>query len=193
MKKEKKGFIFIETIVVLTLVALAMTITLATYSLVTSRSKIKMYYNLSSDIYLLHNISRIGTDSEVNYANMAKNNETFWIDKTNCSNTIGHIVGNCEALFTNNDIQNLGIIIDIDKEIRNNSSTKKYDPGTIDFLNTLKKYKDETKNKTIKYFVGRLSFLFRGGKGSVWKNAFERNAAADSIWGRNSIGVCLFL
>jgi len=155
MKKEKKGFIFIETIVVLTLVALAMTITLATYSLVTSRSKIKMYYNLSSDIYLLHNISRIGTDSEVNYANMAKNNETFWIDKTNCSNTIGHIVDNCEALFTNNDIQNLGIIIDIDKEIRNNSSTKKYDPGTIDFLNTLKKYKEETKNKTIKYFVGR--------------------------------------
>ncbi|MBQ4262737.1 MAG: type II secretion system protein [Bacilli bacterium] len=147
--KNKKGFIFVETIVILTVVALSLSIVLATYSLITRKSKIKEYYNLSSDLYLIYNISQLGTTNRYNYGTF----NDFWINKNTCSDKIGQIITNCSDLFTNNNIQNIGIFTNIDDTIKNN--TYSLDTGTIEFLNTLKKYYDEERKQPIKYMVAR--------------------------------------
>lgn len=143
--KNKKGFVFVETIVVLTLVALSLSIVLITFSLITRKTKIKEKYNQSSDLYLLYNITKISDSFDPIQMN------DFWINKNNCSSMN---ITNCSDLFTDHNIQNIGLFSNIDNIIKNN--TYDLDLGVREFLNTLKKYYDEGKTKPIKYIVMRI-------------------------------------
>ena len=65
---KKKGFVFVESIVVLMVVALSLTVLISSYSLVTRKTKEKEHYDKASDKYLLYAISKLGTDDKCNYS-----------------------------------------------------------------------------------------------------------------------------
>ena len=64
---RKKGFVFLETIIILMLVTVALTTMLASYTLVTTKSYEKQYYDRISDKYLLYSITTLGTTTKYNY------------------------------------------------------------------------------------------------------------------------------
>lgn len=68
---RKKGFVFLETIIILMLVTVALTTMLASYTLVTTKSYEKQYYDRISDKYLLYAISNLGTTQKDNYQKLA--------------------------------------------------------------------------------------------------------------------------
>ena len=68
---RKKGFVFLETIIILMLVTVALTTMLASYTLVTTKSYEKQYYDRISDKYLLYAISNLGTTQKDNYQKIA--------------------------------------------------------------------------------------------------------------------------
>ena len=63
----KKGFVFLETIIVLTVVTLSLTILLTSYTLITTKAKEKENYDKVSDKYLLYTFSNLGTNATYNY------------------------------------------------------------------------------------------------------------------------------
>lgn len=68
---NKKGFVFLETIIILVLVMGSLTALLSSYSIITSKARIKEYYDRISDKYLLYTLSNLGTTDEFNYINLA--------------------------------------------------------------------------------------------------------------------------
>lgn len=196
---KKKGFVFVESIVVLVVVALSLSMLISSYSLVSRKTKEKEFYNKASDKYLLYSLSNIGTDDKCNYG-MECNDMTMTIDESKtffdskkisfradkegglfaCNNTkIGKIIFNCEAVFDELNLVHVYVvdnILDIlypphpenencsksAYEI-NPSSCRTYffDSGTLEFMKSLKKCKDDDydKNKTscsnsYKYLIG---------------------------------------
>ena len=84
---KKNGFVFVETIVILVMVILALTLFLSSYFLLTRKSKARDYYNLPNDKYLLFNISNIwslGNRGEFAY----DTNSSFVMDKNSCTGKI---------------------------------------------------------------------------------------------------------
>ena len=67
----KKGFVFLETIIVLTVVTLSLTILLTSYTLITTKAKERENYDRVSDKYLLYTFSNLGTNTTYNYKNIA--------------------------------------------------------------------------------------------------------------------------
>ena len=65
---KKDGFVFLESVVVLVVVALSLTMLIASYSLVARKTKEKEDYNRTSDKYLVYNISNLGTNDLCNYS-----------------------------------------------------------------------------------------------------------------------------
>ena len=74
---NKKGFVFVESIVVLVVVALSLAMMISSYSLVSRKTKEKEYYNRASDKYLLYSISNLATDDKCNYG--TKNYDQLFI------------------------------------------------------------------------------------------------------------------
>ena len=58
---KKNGFVFLESIVVLVVTMLALTLLLISYSLITRKAKEKEEYDRTSDKYLIYNLSNFGT------------------------------------------------------------------------------------------------------------------------------------
>lgn len=151
MKKE--GFIFMETIVVLVVVVLSLTLVLSSYSLYSRKMKEKKYYDNAQDVYLLYTISKIGTTSTNNYT---KFSSSFWANKDNCSTYMNTFLGDCSTLFTDINLVNFGVINDV-SEITKGTSTGLYDNGVIDYLKTVKVCNDEvvsTCNDKVRYILG---------------------------------------
>ena len=67
----KKGFVFIETIIVLMLVTMSLTMLISSYTLIKTKSLEKESYDKTSDKYLLYAISTLGTTSQYNYSLIA--------------------------------------------------------------------------------------------------------------------------
>lgn len=67
----KKGFVFIETIIVLMIVTLSLTLLFASYTLIRTKSQEKESYDKISDKYLLYAISNLGTNASNNYGIIA--------------------------------------------------------------------------------------------------------------------------
>lgn len=67
----KKGFVFLETIIVLTVVTLSLTILLTSYTLITTKAKERENYDRVSDKYMLYTFSNLGTNTTYNYKNIA--------------------------------------------------------------------------------------------------------------------------
>ena len=68
----KKGFVFLETIIVLTIVTLSLTILISSYTLITTKAKEKENYDRISEKYLLYTLSNLGTNASYNYKNIAE-------------------------------------------------------------------------------------------------------------------------
>ena len=68
---NKKGFVFLETIIILVLVTLSLTTMLSSYTLITSKSREKEFYDRVSDKYLLYTLSNLGTSDALNYRSLA--------------------------------------------------------------------------------------------------------------------------
>lgn len=132
---KKKGYIFIETIVVLIVVIVSLSLVLSSYSLVISRSKLKKYYNRTNDIYLLYYISQLIDN------NIMISESGFYVEISdeNCTDSAPFI--SCIALENakDNNIKSIAIIND-KTEIN------------ADMNNTMKEYIKQLNGET-KYLV----------------------------------------
>lgn len=79
----KKGFVFIETIIVLMIVTVSLTLLFASYTLIKTKSKEKEFYDKISDKYLLYAISNLGTTASYNYGVIADTGNLV-VSPSNC-------------------------------------------------------------------------------------------------------------
>ena len=149
---NKKGFMFIETIVVLVVVALSLTSLLASYSLITRKVESRKHYDLPSDLYFVYSISKLGATKTVNYQNVGTD---FIVTRDNCQGSyMGQMVSNCNQLFKDTNLIYFGVINDVDYALSQGNTTEKYDNGTIEYFKTLKKCRDKNCTDKIGYVFG---------------------------------------
>lgn len=155
---KKNGFMFVESIAVLVVVILSLTLLLSSYSLVVRKSKEKNYYDLPSDKYLLYNIGNIG-----NVSSSYSVEGQFVANINNCSTYLGDRMSNCSQVFRDNNMVYYIVTYNLNNDLKTGASSR-YDSGTIEYLKTLKRCADEepdTCNSPIGYVVG---VFFRNGK-----------------------------
>ena len=158
---KKQGFVFMESVIVLMVVALALTMLISSYSLITRKTNEKEYYDRSSDKYLLYSITNIGVNDECNY-NLANScgyeGINLQADEKNCNNTrVGKLLYNCSQTFKDMNIRHIYVVDDIKKELSKDDAVEKYDNGVIEYMKTLKKCNDADSNtceEPISYMIG---------------------------------------
>ena len=160
---KKNGFVFVESIVVLVVVALSLTMMISSYSLIARKTKEKEYYNKASDKYLLYNINKLGTNDTCNYSDSChitedptdkRNDRDFSADALNCDTTkLGRIMFDCKKVFSDFNIYKIYVVDDVARALNKQimSSTEEYitlnnqdyykyfDAGTIEYMKTLKR------------------------------------------------------
>ena len=164
---KKNGFVFVESIVVLVVVALSLAMLLSSYALVSRKTKEKEFYDRASDKYLLYVISTLGVDDNCNYSNECTINAstTFGVNMAIDSNAkeppngdpnpeaypkkcsspqlkTSYILYDCESLFRDFNIEYLYVVDDIKAELSKSTAVKTYDNGVIEFMKSLKKCDD---------------------------------------------------
>jgi hypothetical protein len=161
---KKDGFVFVESVVVLVVVALSIAMLFSSYSLVTRKTKEKENYDKASDKYLIYVLSRLGTDDVCNYSvgcsNLSHKDISFRADSDpsssyNCATTkAGEILYDCNKVFDDMDLVHLYVVENIRNELNNMDSDgnirgtgelraiDKFDNGTIEYMKTLKKCND---------------------------------------------------
>lgn len=145
--KGKKGFIFLETIVVLTVVVVSLATVLSTYALVSRKSKLKYYYDNASDIYFLYNLAKLGTTVNNNYVTK---NVYFVATETNCSSL--SYVADCKKIMGDNNLKKfiyipeLVVFLGELKDDKMKQAIEEVGNGTLEYLSRL----DSTKG----YIVG---------------------------------------
>ena len=161
---KKDGFVFMESIVVLVVVAFSIATLISSYSLVSRVSKEKEQYDSVSDKYLLYTLSKLGTDTKCNYAtscrDLSNTNVNFRADRDNtseffCEGTkAGELLIDCAQLFDDMNLVHLYVVNNVRNELNdlNEDGSKKtnpalkaariYDNGTIEYMKTLKKCND---------------------------------------------------
>lgn len=161
--KNKKGFAFMETVIILMVVTLSLALLLSTYSLISRKSKEKENYDKASDKYLLYSVLNLGTNARYNYKSMLDENYILGpkITPDNCSeyDVLRNIYNdselssssetNCKKIYESMDIIALYLVKDINQALSSPQATEHFDNGTINYLKTLKKCNDED-NKYIK-------------------------------------------
>ena len=115
---NKSGYIFIETIIVLTITMICLLSLYNGYSLVVKSSTNKKYYDNINDVYKANIVKKI----------LKTNSNDLLINKDNCTN---YMDMNCNLILTDLEIENVFITDDLTKII--NSENKEY-------KNSLKKY-----------------------------------------------------
>ena len=154
MIKNKKGFIFIETIVVLMVVILSLTMLLSSYSLVVRRNNINKYYNRPNEVYALYYIIKLGTTDTNNYISPLTE---FYVNSSTCSSVMGSYLSDCGTVLSDMNIQYLGIINSVSEELDNPS---RYSNGVIEFLKHMQKEESTLTDEgtyvtnTIHYAIG---------------------------------------
>ncbi len=197
---NKKGFVFVESIVVLVVVALSLAMLISSYSLVTRKTKEKEYYNKASDKYLLYSLSNIGTDDTCNYsmdcgdrgessATFKGGRVTFRADadatsKYSCDLTkVGKIIYDCNKVFEDMNLVHLYAVNNILTELNNTNSVSFFDSGTLEYMKSLKKCNDpnfNTRSTTcsdefaISYLIG----VFDRGNGEYHYASIEIETTA---------------
>lgn len=139
---NKKGFVFLETIIVLVIVVVSLSVVLTTFTTVVSKNKIRKYYNRTNDIYLLYNIFEL---TKIDGLSMLKSREDFFVNTNECNNIFGDYLEDCEKLFDDFNIESIGYTSNISSVL---DEYKNYDNGMIEFLKQLKKREE---NNNIKY------------------------------------------
>ena len=125
---NKSGYIFIETIIVLTITMICLLSLYNGYSLVVKSSTNKKYYDNINDVYKVNIVKKI----------LKSNSNDLLINKDNCTN---YMDMNCNLILTDLEIENVFITDDLTKII--NSENKEYKNSLKKYLKTLdndKKY-----------------------------------------------------
>ncbi len=162
---KKNGFVFIESVIVLMVVALALTMLISSYSLISRKTNEKEYYDRASDKYLLYSLSNIGVTDECNYSKSGScgfAGINFQANEDNCDGTrLGYLLNNCSSTFKDMDIRYIYVVDNIKTELNNGSAVNKYDNGTIEYMKSLKKCNDKndssnssTCSDPIPYMIG---------------------------------------
>ena len=123
---NKSGYIFIETIIVLTVTMICLLSLYNGYSLVVKSSTNKKYYDNINDVYKVNIVKKI----------LKSNSNDLLINKDNCTNYM-----DCNLILTDLEIENVFITDDLTKII--NSENKEYKNSLKKYLKTLdndKKY-----------------------------------------------------
>ena len=183
---KKNGFVFIESIVVLVVVALSLAMMISSYSLVSRKTKEKEYYNKASDKYLLYSVSSVGTDDNCNYG-IKCSGETkinFHATGGSCSSTkLGKIMYQCEKVFEDLNISDIYVVDNIIYELKNNYNVKElsgdlyYKNGVLEYMKTLRKcndnydtsYNNSGYASSVKYMIG----VFKRGNNDYYYAAIE--------------------
>ncbi len=145
-----------ETIVVLVVTMLSLSIILSTYSLVVRKNNINKYYNRPSEVYALYYVMKLGTTNASSYVKPSIT--SFYTSKSNCNTYMSTYLTNCTQVFSDLNLQFVGIVTNINNEINNNYSV--YNNGTIEFLEHLQtqnvSYDNEGNavTKNISYAIG---------------------------------------
>ena len=151
--KKKNGFVFLESVIVLVVVALALTGFLITYTVLSNNARRKEHYDNTSDKYLLYAISSIGTTGDRNFTNCHNGvGEDFSINidtaATSCIGTTfygtrienGRTIHEIDEMFNDTGLVYLYYIDGeglATKLQTNQQPTTKYDNGTIEYMKTL--------------------------------------------------------
>lgn len=158
---KKNGFVFIESVVVLVVVALSLTMLIASYSLVSRKTKEKEDYNRTSDKYLIYNISTLGTNDLCNYSSecsICTYSEAcktvidieLGVDDECTNNTscqkVSTIIPKWRDIFEDYNIENIYVVSNIRAVLNGNTAIQKYDNGAIEYMKTLKKCRTENKD-----------------------------------------------
>lgn len=181
-KMDKKGFVLLESILVLVVVALSLSVLMSSFSLISRKTREKEYYDRSSDKYLLYSIMNLGTDEKCNYWTnpsvcngvtfneinfQASPGECIEYNDTHAPIKVGVILPHCNELFTEFGITHLYAVDDVRRALKSSDVFSKYDNGTIEYMKTLKKCRDcnystnsTTCNDPIPYMIGVFN---RGG------------------------------
>ena len=118
---NKKGFVFVESVTVLIVVTLALTMSLSSYDLLASKSKQRNYYDIPSDKYLLWTVNEMGNKTGMSYQS------NLVASKDNCDTTyMNDIISDCKQLFSDTNMVYFIIIDDVEKALTNNSSKNYY-------------------------------------------------------------------
>lgn len=147
---KKNGFVFIESIVVLVIVVLSLTLLLSNYFLLVRNSKRNEYYNLPMDKYLLYTVTNLGESDRAFGVNTS-----FIVTKDNCDAKMGTRFKNCKNIFEKTNIKYYIVIYNLENELSNsNIINTGYDSPTIEYLKTLRRCKDSACIDKIGYVIG---------------------------------------
>ena len=161
---NKQGFVFMESVIVLVVVALSLTMLISSYSLITRKTQEKEYYDRASDKYLLYSITNIGISDSCNYTlsgSCGYEGINLQANAKNCNNTrVGKLLYNCNKTFQDMNIRYIYVVDDIQKELTKDDAVSRYDNGVIEYMKTLKKCNDvnydssKTCEDPISYMIG---------------------------------------
>ncbi|MBR4177731.1 MAG: InlB B-repeat-containing protein [Bacilli bacterium] len=201
---KRNGFVFVESIVVLVVVALSLAMLLSSYSLVQRKTKEKEYYDKSSDKYLLYAISDLGTDDTCSYSIRCKNGDTvdttinFRADVDEftkngpanpyfCKNTkLGRILYSCDEVLKSMQVRSIYVVKDISSALKSPDATNIYDNGVIEYMKTLKKCNDENttgsakRNQTCSSPIAYMIGVFERGNNDLYYASINLSGNVDS-------------
>lgn len=151
---KKQGFVLVESVTVLVVVLLSLTMLYSSYALVTRKAKETENYDSASDKYILYSVSQLGTNKTRNYKSLVKslvNGEKYIkISSESCPNKINvknittdEFVTDYCKLFTELDIVKFYVVESVPHYLygasgKNGDTTKIFDNGTIEYMKTLK-------------------------------------------------------
>lgn len=154
---RKKGFIFLETISILMVVALSLTILLASYTLVYTKAKQHKYYDLPRDLYTLYAVANLVDTSSIGSDVVMVSNSSS-CEKVNGKDTVlGVTIENCGEFMNDINMITFAVIDDINKELNKSATDTYFDNVTIEYLKTLPRCYEKKCTKTSpgrKYLLG---------------------------------------
>ena len=150
---KKDGFVLVESVVVLVIVVLALTLFLSSYFLLTRKSESKDYYDLPNDKYLLYNVANIWSLGN-NGGNAYTETGSFVIDKNTCSTKVAKYSNDeCKKIFNDTSLERYAVIYNLNYMF--DTGRIKDIPGItsdiIEYLKTLKKLDGST---DLSYVIG---------------------------------------
>ncbi len=145
---QKKGFVFVESIAVLVVIVLALTLFLSSYNVLVRKSKSKDYYDLPKDKYLLYSIANLGDNTQ-----SFSSNATFLATKNNCGTYLNERMTNCARVFNDYHLEQFLVVYDL-KTTLESGSIKDVNGITSDIIEYLKTLKKSDGTNGINYIVG---------------------------------------
>ncbi len=135
---KNKGFVMIETIVVITIITVGLISLYASYTLILSKATTKNYYDDVEHIYKTYFVGKYLVES--NHANFTGNFKT--LDLSN---------KDLESIAMNFEIQKIYLAKGSYNNIISKSNLITLDGSTIDYLKALDSYDEQKLNIIVKY------------------------------------------